>query len=94
MLILDTTWCTGRNREGTDKAAFKKLGTCCMAHTTCADVVPPEKEKYVVQSTMGYTMRDCKCEDSFINCTTDIPSVSWLSREISYNRFVLMCIVH
>ena len=32
MLILDTTWCTGRNREGTDKAAFKKLGTCCMAH--------------------------------------------------------------
>ena len=54
---------------------LNKLSICCMTHAACADVVPPEKEKYGVQNTMGYKWE-------IVNVTTDILSVSSVVREI------------
>lgn len=42
----------------------------------CPEKVHPEQEKYGVQNVMGYTMRDCKCDDAFKKCLVGILVVS------------------
>ena len=39
-----------------------------MTHSLCPKIVHKEKEKYGVENTAGYTMRDCKCENDFSAC--------------------------
>ena len=39
-----------------------------MTHSLCPKIVHKEKEKYGVENTAGYTMRDCKCENDFSTC--------------------------
>ena len=76
ILFKGTTWCIGRKGDDEKPGAFAGLDTCCKAHSLCPEKIYPEKEKYGVQNVIGYTMRDCKCDDAFKKCMVDILIVS------------------
>uniref|UniRef100_A0A1W7R9Y9 Phospholipase A2 n=1 Tax=Hadrurus spadix TaxID=141984 RepID=A0A1W7R9Y9_9SCOR len=69
-----TKWCGAGNEAAnySELGYFYNVDLCCREHDHC-DNIPAGKTKYGLKNEGAYTMMNCKCEEAFDKCLSDIP---------------------